>query len=118
MKKAQVIKKLEEKYPGKNIVLNNQENPTEIIAEIDPENGKAIVVIDKSIAHFHKHTHERYLILKGELDIFINGKSHHLRKGDIFDIKPGEVHYAVGDETWIEETSNPPWSPKDHILDE
>lgn len=118
MNKEKVIKELKEKYPEANLFLNNEDNPTEIVAEIEPKNGKAIAVIDKSISHVHNHTEERYVIIKGDLELFIDGERRCLKEGDIFDIRPGQVHYAVGNETWVEAISNPPWSPEDHIIAE
>ena len=36
MNTARVIEKLQQQYPGKTIVKNNENNPTEIICEIEP----------------------------------------------------------------------------------
>lgn len=116
MKKALNIDKLKKKYPGANIVLNDPRNPTEIVCEVDPKKGRAIAIIDKSIPHVHKYTKERYIILDGNLDLYVDGVKNELKKGDIFDIKPGQVHYAIGNETWVEALSKPPWTPKDHII--
>ncbi len=116
-----VIKELEEKYPGKKIVKNNKDNPSEIICEVEPssehpEYSKAIAVIDKSITHFYKQTTEVYKVIQGELVLFLNGKKTILHKGEECSIKPWTIHWAEGNATWVEVSSTPGWIPNDHIL--
>jgi mannose-6-phosphate isomerase-like protein (cupin superfamily) len=118
MKKAEVVGKLKQLYPTANVVINGDNiNPTEIVAEIDPKNGEAMAIIDKSDAHHHKHTIEVYIVEKGSLDLYIDGKKHQLKSGSKLTVKPGQVHYAIGDETWVKTISTPPWSIEDHILE-
>lgn len=118
MNVEKIIEKLKEEYPGKRIVVNNDSNPTEIICEIDstPDFSLAIAVIDESIPHFHNNLTETYEVIKGELDLFINGKIHKLKEGEEYIIKPGTIHFAKGNETWIRVTSNPRWNPNDHLF--
>ena len=116
MDEQKVIKELEEKYPGKNIINNNGE----IVCETDPaknpdDRGVAIAVVDRSAPHYHKKTVETYKVLKGELVVYKNGKPCQLREGDKLEIIPGEVHYATGNETWVEVASVPGWLPEDHF---
>ena len=80
-----VISELQEKYPGKKIFKNNEDNPTEILCELDPssdhpEYSNAVAVIDKSAVHYHKKTTETYKVIKGELKLFLNGKMKLLKK--------------------------------------
>lgn len=117
MNKIEVIKKLKELHPGVNIVLNPENIPTEIVAEVDPRNGRAVAVIDKSAVHHHNHTKEKYTVLSGAIDIYIDGKKHHLETNEVLSIEPGQSHYAEGSETWVEVIAIPPWSPEDHILE-
>lgn len=54
-----VIEQLKKEYPSKKIIKNIENNPTEIICEIDPTEKHriysiAIAVIDQSIPHYHK----------------------------------------------------------------
>ncbi|PIZ00385.1 hypothetical protein COY62_02860 [bacterium (Candidatus Howlettbacteria) CG_4_10_14_0_8_um_filter_40_9] len=77
MNSKKVIQELKEKYPEKDIVVN----PQEIVCEVDPENGKAIAIIDNSKPHFHKYTTEIYKVLKGELTILIDDKPVTLLQG-------------------------------------
>jgi len=111
---ARIIKELSQKYPGRKIIKNNKENTTEIICEIEP--GFAIAVIDKSEPHFHKKTTEVYEVIKGEISIYKDKRGYKLKKGRKLTIKPKEIHYAIGNETWVKVYSEPAWTPKDHIL--
>lgn len=114
MKTEKAIKELSEKYPGKKIIKNNEENPTEIVCEIEP--GTAIAVIDKSEPHCHKKATEIYEVTRGKLTVYKNGRAYKVKEGDTLTIKPGEIHYAVGNETWVKVYSKPAWTPEDHIL--
>ncbi len=114
MNVERIIRELSEKYPRKKIIKNREENPTEIICEVEP--GLAVAVIDKSITHYHKKTTEIYEKIKGELTVYKNGKQYKLGEGDKITIEPEEVHYAVGNETWVKALSELPWTPEDHII--
>jgi len=117
MNVEKVVKELKTLHPGKNIVLNTPEHTTEIICELDPVSQKeAIAVIDYSAKHYHEFFTEIYEVLKGTLIIYMENHEVKLEKGDRFEMKPGVVHYAKGDETWIKVYSDPGWSKKDHIL--
>ena len=120
MNKEKIINELKIKYPGKRIILNNENNPTEIICEINPssehsENSIAIAVIDNTEAHYHKQSIELYEVLKGSLFLVVDGKKHKLKKGESFTIKSSEIHSAKGQETWIKVTSRPGWALEDHL---
>jgi quercetin dioxygenase-like cupin family protein len=109
-----VIKELEEKYPGKRIL----DNLGEIVCETEPAagpgaRGVAIAVVDRSSPHFHKKTVETYKAMKGVLTVFKNGNPYEMREGDVLEIIPGEIHYATGNETWVEAASVPGWSSDD-----
>lgn len=122
MNTAQVVKELEEKYPGKKIIKNDKDNPTEIICEIEPasdhpEWSKAIAVIDQSIAHYHIKATEHYTIIKGTLTLIVEGeKNYRLPEGQSFIIHQMEHHSAKGDSTWVEVQSTPGWKIEDHRL--
>lgn len=110
---------LEQKYPGKTIVVNDEVNPTEILCEIEPASDHpdysvAISVIDETVEHFHRETTEIYEVLSGELKITKEGKEYTMKPGESFVIHPGEKHMASGHETWIKVTSEPGWKPEDH----
>jgi len=112
----QVVNQLQHNYPHRKIVKIPEDNPTEIICETSPGRGIAIAVIDRSGCHYHNSIRESYTILQGDLRMFVDGVETLLHKNDNFEIPPGKVHYAVGDETWVKVTSSPPWHISDHIL--
>lgn len=116
-----VINELRTTYPDKKIVVNNDQNPTEIICEIEPASNNpdksvAVAVVDKSVAHFHRLSTEEYEVIRGNLKVKKNGKVKLLHPGQRIRIKPGEYHSAKGKETWIRVTSSPAWSLDDHFL--
>lgn len=121
MKVGKIVSELKTKYPGKKIILDPPENPTEIICEIEPsindeESSIAIAIIDESKPHYHNKATEFYEVLKGNLIITINKKEYKLKKGDKITIKPDEIHSVKGNETWVNCISKPGWKPEDHIL--
>jgi len=121
MNTKKVIKELSQKYPGKEMIKSPEDNPTEIVCETEPAtdqqtNGVAVAVIDRSEPHYHKKTTELYKVIKGTLVVFVNDKKYKLKEGDTLTVVPGEVHYAVGDETWVEVYAEPGWTFEDHIL--
>lgn len=121
MNKDKIIKELKEKYPGKNIILNPSNNPSEIICEIDPtskhpEKSVAMAVVDKSKPHYHKKSTEIYKVIKGILTVYKNGKKYILKEKEKITIEPNVIHFAQGDETWFLTYSNPGWTLEDHIV--
>jgi len=114
-----VISELKKKYPGKKILMNNRNNVTEILCEIDPASAHAshstvISVIDKTDKHFHEITTETYKVLKGTLTLIIEDKKVILNEGESQVILPNQKHEAIGDETWVRCTSKPGWKHQDH----
>lgn len=116
---TEVISELKKKYPGKKILMNNRNNVTEILCEIDPTSAHAshstvVSVIDKTDLHFHEKTTEIYKVLKGVLTIVIDGKKVTLNEGESQTILPHQKHEAAGDETWVTCSSKPGWKRQDH----
>src|SRR3989338_5220876 len=106
MNSKKIIKELKKKYPGKKIIKNNEDNPTEILCEVYPstnhlEHSLAVAVIDKSFPHIHKKSRETYKVTKGKLILYIDNKKYKLSGGEKFIIEPSQVHWAEGDETWV-----------------
>ncbi|GAA4654416.1 cupin domain-containing protein [Anaerocolumna aminovalerica] len=46
-------------------------------------------------AHYHNVMEENFFILEGEVDIFVDGVKHTVKKGQLIHIEPNEVHYVV-----------------------
>lgn len=113
-----VIKALKQKYPGKKIVINTPENPTEIICEIETgvEKSLAVAVVDKIRPHYHKKLTEVYEVIKGTLIHHMGNLIRIINEGEKVTIPPGSVHWAEGKETWFFVRSTPGWTPDDHIV--
>lgn len=114
-----VIEELKKKYPGKRILLNDRKNCTEILCEIEPtalhpSHSVAVAVIDNTIDHFHDTSEETYTVIKGVLSLTVDKKKFVLNEGQSLVIKPGLVHTASGNETWVKVSSRPGWKQKDH----
>lgn len=123
MNVQKVVDELTNKYPGKNIILNPPENPTEIVCELEPasenpEKSVAIAILDNNIKHTHRLAKETYEVIKGTLELTKGGKTYFLSPGEKLEIEPGEYHLAKGSETWVKVTSEPGWNPDDQILAE
>ena len=121
MNVRQVIADLQQKYPGKKIICLSEDNPKEIICEIDPpldhpEYSVAISVIDQTSAHYHQRTTEIYEIISGSLTLIVDNQKHEMKAGDTLTINSGQIHSAVGKQTWIKCTARPAWTPEDHII--
>lgn len=121
MQVKRVLYALNGMLPGKKILLLPEKNPKEIICEVEPtenhpEYSVAIAIIDTSAPHVHYNSTERYEVIRGTITLYINDVPHLLKEGQKIKVKPGQIHYAVGDETWVKVTSTPGWIPKDHML--
>ena len=121
MNAAKVRLELQTKYPGKKIICLPEGNPSEIICEIEPADkhpdySVAISVIDKTAAHYHQKTTENYEIILGSLILIVDNQKHKMKAGNILTINPGQIHSAVGRETWIKCTAHPAWTPDDHFI--
>ena len=121
MDAAKIIARMKDEYPGANIVVLPQENPTEIICEFDPgkehpEYSLAIAVIDRSEPHYHDQTVEIYRIVEGVLKLHVGEEEYVMYEGQEFTIIPGKVHWAEGDQTWVEVYSTPAYTKSDHHL--
>lgn len=117
MDARKIVNTLKKRYPGKNIVLNTPEYPLEIVCELDPvSQTRAVAVIDYTRPHYHHKNTETYEVIRGELKVILGDQEIILHKGESFVIKPGIIHSAVGQETWINVHSDPGWNLADHIL--
>lgn len=119
MNVQKVKEELSNKYPNKLIIENGL---GEVVCEIkpaseDPDESIAIAVIDNTKPHYHKTITEKYEVIEGELELFVNDQPTKLKEGDSFIIKPLQWHYAKGNETWIKCTSNPAWNFEDHLFE-
>lgn len=108
-------------YPGKAVVMNPVKKPIELLCEVEPTHNHpnysvAIAVIDKSTPHMHRVIEETYTVIRGELILHANDETITLKRDESYTIEPGVVHWAEGDETWVECLSKPGWTKEDHII--
>ena len=120
MQVDKVVTELNKLYPGKSIFKNDDTTTTEILCEIEPTSehpdySNAIAIIDKSIPHIHYKTTETYKVLKGELKLHIGNEVFTLKESQSHVINPNNVHWAEGNETWIECYSKPGRTIEDQI---
>lgn len=120
---VKVLAQLSSQYPNSKIIKLPENNPTEILVEIDPTQNHpdysvAISIIDRSLPHYHKQVTELYEVLRGELSVFIDNVEHKLKEKDELEILPGTQHYAIGNETLVKCTARPGWTVCDHVLEE
>lgn len=113
-----IVNELKTEYPEKNIIVNE---PGEIICEIEPtsehaEFSIAVAVVDSIIPHYHNYSVEEYEIIKGTLEMQLDGHTIFLGEAESIRIDPGVVHTAKGSETWFRVISKPGWNTEDHIL--
>lgn len=115
-----IVSELKRQYPGRNIIVNDPENPTEIICEVepaswDPERSVSIVVFNGKIKHPHSFRKEKYEVIKGILEMTKEGKTFYLSEGQKIEIRMDEFHMAKGRDTWVKVTSEPAWAPEAYV---
>ena len=120
MDQKKVISDLKKQYPGKAIIANDSKNATEIICEIDPgslhpQYSSLIYVIDQTKPHYHERSAEIYYVLKGKLELFVEGARYTLTEDQYRVIPPGKIHFAKGKATWVLVYSEPGWQKQDHL---
>src|SRR3990167_7169424 len=109
-----IPKQLRTKYPGAK-AYDLDGRGEHFVCEVEPvsdhpEYDRAVEVIISSRPHKHLKMTQYYTILKGTLELHIEGKMVILHTGDKYTINPGQVHWAVStDECWVEIYSKPGW---------
>ena len=71
--------------------------------------------------HFHKKLTEVYFVLKGAINVDLDGKTEHLKRGQMVMILPNTKHKAwktTKTDAEILVVCSPPWSEEDEILAE
>lgn len=122
MDAQKIVDELKILYPQKKIYFDKEENPTEILCELEgkdlnPERSVYVAVIDKKVTHNHRFgTEETFEVIKGNLVLQVAGKEYALTAGKTYTSKSGEIHTVIGHGTWIKVTSKPAWEPKEHVL--
>ncbi len=101
-----------------NPISRNGESIYEIIrSEDNLPIGIAVADIEESRLHFHKYTHEWYLVLEGKGKIVLDEEEVFVEKDFLIYIKPETKHKAknTGKSKFkILVITYPPWSKEDH----
>lgn len=78
-----------------------------------------VTISDSTKRHYHKKLTEVYFVLKGSIEVEIEGKKEILEKGSMVMIFPNTEHKARkigGEDAEILVVCSPPWSEEDEIL--
>lgn len=107
-------------YPGAPVFRIPEQDPLEIVVEVEKTSNQsiAVAIIERSAPHFHRNMIETYLVETGPLTLHVDGETYVLQKGDVFIIRPGQVHWAEGNRVRVKVVASPAWTPEDHILAE
>jgi mannose-6-phosphate isomerase-like protein (cupin superfamily) len=113
-------KRLKERYPGKNIIRIPEDNPTEIVCEVEPTTDHdtysvAVAIIESSKPHVHNKSLETYKVIDGQLQLRVGGETHIMNPGESYTVWPGKVHSARGNDAMVEVESYPGWTQEDHL---
>ncbi|MDP3771287.1 MAG: cupin domain-containing protein [bacterium] len=91
-----------------------------VTAADDQPYGIALVEVQESQPHWHNHTRECYLLVRGCVEVFLDGEPTMLEHfGDRVVIPPGVPHWARavgggGQPAIVTVISKPAWTPEDH----
>ena len=116
-----VLQLLRDKYPNRDS-YDLDGRGLHFVCEVEPvsehpEYDTAIEVIIKSKPHKHLKMTQRYTVLEGSMDLYVDDEEVHLEKGDQYVIVPGRVHWATSDgKSLVELYSVPGWTKEDHIV--
>jgi len=60
--------------------------------------GKFLFVFDGQTCPYHRHRtkHETFYVLKGKVDMTVNGETRTLNQGDVLSMPPGTMHSFTG----------------------
>lgn len=78
-----------------------------------------VTISDSTKRHYHKKLTEVYYVLKGSIDVELDGKTKHLDKGSLIMIFPNTEHKAwktSKEDAEILVACCPPWREEDEIL--
>jgi hypothetical protein len=114
-----IINELKEKYPSAS-VWDVDGSGKHFVAEVEPskdhpEYDRAIEVIISSKPHKHLKMIQEYKVIVGDLELHLGDRVVILCQGEKHIIRPGIIHWANGDECWVEIYSTPGWTKEDHI---
>ncbi len=110
-------------FPDAQLTKIPEDDPSEIICEIDPTSNHAdysiaLAAISSSQAHKHILATEEYEVIHGAILLKIGDKIETLYEREKATIPPNTIHSATGVEDFamVKVTSQPGWSPHDHLV--
>lgn len=115
-----ILSMLRSSYPGKRC-YDVDGRGMHFVCEVEPvadDSGydRAVEVIISSTPHMHLRTTQRYMVLKGTLELHVNDASILLQESDTYTVNPQAAHWATSeDEAVVEICSKPGWAPEDHL---
>ena len=112
-----IVKKIQESNT-KKITCGIMRNLT-TADDFDGMDFTHVTVTDKTKEHYHKELTECYYVLKGSIDVNIDGRVESLNQGALIMIYPNTNHQAwktSKEDAEILVVCCPPWSEKDEIL--
>ena len=119
----EVLDYFEKNYPNAVVIKLPEDNPLELLCEIDPtENhpnySTALSAISASKPHYHAVGTEEYEVLHGTILISVDGQIRTMYEREKITIPPGKVHSATSTDGYalVKVTSQPGWTEEDHIL--
>jgi len=118
----EVLNYFETNYPGSNVVKVPENNPLELLCEIDPSSkhpqySVAVAAISLSRPHYHNLSVEEYEVISGALMVDVGGVVKTLYEHEKISIPIRKVHSATSIEGYalVKVTSQPGWTLQDHI---
>ena len=87
--------------------------------DFDGMNFVHVTITDATKKHYHKKLTEVYFVLKGAIDVELDGKTEHLEKNELIMIFPNTEHKAwktTEEDAEILVACCPPWTEEDEIL--
>ncbi|UCG95645.1 MAG: cupin domain-containing protein [archaeon] len=114
-----IVRKLEDASP-REITCGTMRNLTKM-EDFEGMDFVQVTISDSTKRHYHKKLTEAYFVLKGSIEVEIDGKVEKLDKGSLIIIFPNTKHKArkIGEgDAEILVVCCPPWSEEDEILAE
>ena len=119
----EVLDYFEKNYPNANVSKVPENNPLELICQIDPTQDHpgysvALAAISSSQPHHHAMAREEYEVISGTILVSVDGAVRTLYEQEKVTIPAGKVHSAssVEDYALVKVTSQPGWTAQDHIV--
>ena len=115
--KMHIVRKVKDSNPGE-ITCGVMRNLTKT-EDFQGMDFVHVTISDSTKKHYHKKLTEVYFVLKGSIEVDLDGKIEHLEEGSLIMIFPNTNHNACktsDEDAEILVACCPPWSEEDEIL--